>query len=167
MADTSPTVIARIRIEPARLDEIERRLLRAEAAADFVPELAKEWGRSKRRVWDYVARVRKRLAERARASKLDPDADAELVRALALETYRVAREGTDKGPDTRGMAAAVKLLGEMTGAIGPRRLELSGPGGGPIQTHAAVVVLPAIEPADGALAAQLGTPDPSAPEPRD
>lgn len=161
MADPSSPVIARTRIEPARLDEIERRLLSAEAAADFVPVLAKEWGRSKRRVWDYVARVRKRLAERARSRAISPEADAELVRALALETYRVARTGTDKGPDTKGMAAAVKLLGEMTGAIGPRRVELSGPGGGPIHTHAAVVVLPELEPrADGALASEPGTAEP-------
>lgn len=158
-SELAPRDIARTRIPPARLDEIERRLLAAEAAADFVPELATLWGKGKRTVWRYVAIVRARLAERAQSRAIAPEADAELVRALALETYRVARTGNEKGSDTKGMAAAVRLLAEMTGNVGPRRVEISGPNGGPVQTHAAVVVLPELD-ADGAVAPKRWPADP-------
>jgi len=158
-SELAPRDIARTRIPPARLDEIERRLLAAEAAADFVPELATLWGKGKRTVWRYVAIVRARLAERAQSRAIAPEADAELVRALALETYRIARAGNEKGPDTKGMSAAVRLLAEMTGNVGPRRVEISGPNGGPVQTHAAVVVLPELD-ADGALAPKRWPADP-------
>lgn len=119
-------------IPPGRLDAIEKMILAAEAPADFVPALAKEWGRSQRQVWKYVKRVRERLAERARA--VDPEADRETVRAMALETFRAAREGGEDGPDTKGMVAAAKLFGEITGAIGPKRVEITGKGGGAIET---------------------------------
>ena len=83
-------------IPAARLAEIERRLLTAEAPADFVPELAAQWGKSTRSLWDYVARVRKRLADRAAAAKVSPEADAEIVRSMLLQTYRDARTDCDR-----------------------------------------------------------------------
>lgn len=147
------------KIPAGRLEEIERRILAAEAPASFVRELAALWSTTTRQVWKYVARVRAKLSERAKSRAISPDADAELVRALALETYRVARMGTEKGPDTKGMAAAVRLLAEMTGNVGPRRVEISGPNGGPVQTHAAVVVLPELD-ADGAVAPKRWPADP-------
>ena len=158
------------RIPTERLDKIEALLLKGEAPADFVVPLAKEWNRSRRRVWDYVARVRRRLAERAQKVST-PEADAEIIRSLLLRAYRKAEEGGDMGPDARGMVAAVKLLAEITGVAGPKRLELSGPGGAPIQTQAVIRVvdlppldpdpLPADRPPDGgALGAEPGTPDP-------
>jgi len=160
MTDESHEKSSRARkIPPERLTEIEERMLRAEAPANFIPELRDAWGmRSTRQLWRYVAIVRARLAERAKSRAISPEADAELVRALALETYRIARAGTEKGPDTKGMAAAVRLLAEMTGNVGPRRVEISGPNGGPVQTHAAVVVLPELD-ADGAVAAEPRTAD--------
>ena len=130
------------KIPAGRLAEVERRMLAAESPADFSRALSAEWGCSERTIRSYVVIVRRRLAERAHSRAISPEADAELVRALALETYRIARAGNDKGPDTKGMAAAVRLLAEMTGNVGPRRVEISGPNGGPVQTHAAVVVLP-------------------------
>lgn len=129
--EASPVVSARapaVRIPPERLDAIETRLLRAEAPADFVPDLAAEWGRSQRRVWDYVARVRKRLAERAAAAEVDPKADAEIVRGMALDAFRTARAGGEKGPDAKGMVAATKLYAEITGALAPKRLDLTSKG---------------------------------------
>lgn len=122
---------AKSRIPAERLNVIERRLLKAEAPADFVPELAKEWGRSTRRVWDYVARVRKRLAERAKVH--DPDADREVIRAMLLEAYRVARAGTERGPDPKGMSQAARVLAEVTGVSAPRRVDITS-AGRPLQT---------------------------------
>lgn len=113
-------------IPPERLDEIERRLLRAEAPVDFVPDLAKEWKRCTRAVWKYVAIVRKRLA--ARAKSQDPDADREMIRGLALETYRTAREGNEKGPDAKAMVASLKLLSDLTGAAAPVKVDVTSAG---------------------------------------
>lgn len=121
-------------IPPGRLDEIERRILSAEAPADFVPTLAKEWTRSTRQLWKYVALVRKRLAERAKA--VDPEADRETVRAMVLDAYRTARKGGESGPDAKGMVAAAKLFADITGSVAPKRFEHSGPGGKPIETRA-------------------------------
>lgn len=130
----SPAIIAPARPKAARihgpwLDEIETRLLRAEAAADFVPHLARAWGRSKRRTWAYVAIVRKRLAARAAAAEVDPKADAEIVRGMALNAYRIAELGhPERGADAKGMVAATKLYAEITGALAPKRLDLTSKG---------------------------------------
>lgn len=117
-----------------RLAEIERRLLRAEAAADFVPELAALWMRSERSVWRYVARVRARLAERAKAARQSPEADAEIVRSMLLETYRSARTAKDR----KVQVAAAYRYAEVTGAKSPQRVDLT-TGGQPLpDAHAAL-----------------------------
>lgn len=147
MADeTAPNGIARpkSRIPAAWLDEIERRLLAAEAPGKFVPELAQKFGRHKRKVWNYVRVVRERLV--ARAATRTPEADREIVRAMALESYELAKSGSKKfGPDIKGMVAATKVYAEITGVIGPRKVEITGANGGPIETTAKVVMLPALE----------------------
>lgn len=128
MSGGAPEAIARARntYPTTWLDEIERRILRAEAPADFVPALAKEWGRGKRQVWKYVAKVRARLAERAKAH--DPAADAELIRALLLEAYRTAKAGTERGPDAKGMVAAAKTLADVTGCAAPKKVDVTSGG---------------------------------------
>lgn len=113
-------------IPPERLNEIERRILKAEAPADFVPDLAKEWKRSTRMVWTYVARVRARLAARAKAQ--DPEADREMIRQMLLHAYKVAEAGNERGPDTRGMVAAAKVLGDLTGAAAPVKVDVTSAG---------------------------------------
>ena len=127
----SPDAIARARAVSARLDVIETRLLGAEAPADFVPELSKAWGKHKRQVWRYVARVRARLAERAQASAISPEADAEIIRAMLLDAYRTARTGGEKGPDAKGMVAAARALADVTGVTAPRRVDVTS-GGKPL-----------------------------------
>lgn len=125
--------IARTRpIPSAWLDEIERRILRAEAPADFVHELAAKWGRHVRNVWRYVAKVRERLAERAKSHS--PEADAELIRALLLNAYRTAEAGGEKGPDAKGMVAAAKTLADVTGVSAPRKVDITS-GGAPLQIY--------------------------------
>ena len=123
----SQPVIAQRTTKPipkAWLDEIEQRMLRAEAPGDFVPELAKAYGRSKRRVWGYVAKVRAKLAERAKAQ--DPDADREMIRAMLLRAYRVAEVGTpERGADAKGMVAASKTLADVTGCTTPKRVDIT------------------------------------------
>lgn len=111
-------------IPAARLDEIERRLLSAEAPADFVPELCKAWGRSKRSVWGYVARVRRRLADRAAAARVSPEADAEIVRSMLLQTYRDARIDCDR----KTQVAAAYRYAEVTGAKAAQRVDVTSGG---------------------------------------
>lgn len=158
---TEPTA-PKTRIPPERLAEVERRILLIEAPADFVPELAREWRRSKRQVWTYVAIVRARLAARVKAA--DPDADRELTRSMLLEAFRAARIGhPEKGADAKGMVAAARTFGELTGAMGPRKVEITGRDGGPIATVATVVMMPALddEPpaADSPVAPEPGATD--------
>ena len=129
--------IARARrpIPAAWLAEIEPRIPRAEAPADFVPELAKEWGRHPRKVWGYVAKVRERLVERAKSH--DPEADREQIRSLLLRAYRTAEMGGEKGPDAKGMVAAAKTLADVTGVSAPRKVDITS-GGAPLQIYAPV-----------------------------
>jgi len=139
-------------IPTARLAEIERRLLSAEAAADFVPVLAAQWGRSRRSIWGYVARVRKHLSDRAAASKLSPEADAEIVRSMLLETYREARAEGDR----KTQVVAAYRYAEVTGAKSAQRLDVTSGG----KALASVVILPPLEPDDdadlSAVAAESG-----------
>ena len=118
---------ARKTIPRERLREIERRLLRAEAPADFVPELATLWEKSERSLWRYTERARARLAARAKAAQVSPEADAEIVRAMLLETYRDARgEG-----DRKTQVAAAYRYAEVTGAKRPQRVDVTS-GGQPL-----------------------------------
>ena len=115
---------ARKTIPRERLREIERRLLRAEAPADFVPELATLWEKSERTLWRYTERARARLAARAKAAQVSPEADAEIVRAMLLETYRDARgEG-----DRKTQVAAAYRYAEVTGAKAAQRLDVTSGG---------------------------------------
>ena len=115
---------ARKTIPRERLREIERRLLRAEAPADFVPELATLWEKSERSLWRYTERARARLAARAKAAQVSPEADAEIVRAMLLETYRDARgEG-----DRKTQVAAAYRYAEVTGAKAAQRLDVTSGG---------------------------------------
>lgn len=120
-------------IPEAWLSEIEARILRAEAPADFVDGLAKSWGRHPRNVWRYVAKVRDRLRERAKSH--DPDADREQIRSLLLRAYRTAEAGTEKGPDAKGMVAAAKALADVTGATAAQKVDITS-GGSPLQIYA-------------------------------
>lgn len=116
-------VIARANTYPkAWLDEIETRILRAEAPADFVPELAVQWNRTRRQVWRYVAKVRARLVERAKAH--DPDADREQIRSMLCRAFRKA----DGGGDAKGMVAAAKALADVTGITAPRKVDVTSGG---------------------------------------
>jgi hypothetical protein len=99
-------------------------MLSAEAPADFVPELAKAWGKSTRSLWDYVARVRKRLADRAAAAKVSPEADAEIVRSMLLQTYRDARTDCDR----KTQVAAAYRYAEVTGAKAAQKVDLTSGG---------------------------------------
>lgn len=114
--------------------EIERRLCAAEAAADIVAELAPRWGKSSRTLWRYVGRARARLADRAAAAKVSPEADAEIVRSMLLETYRDARGDGDR----KTQVAAAFRYAEVTGVKSPQRVDVTS-GGQPLaDAHAAL-----------------------------
>lgn len=161
--EVSPSVIAparaKTRVPAAWLAEIERMMLRAEAPADFVPALAKRWGRSARRVWGYVAKVRARLAARAKAA--DPDSDRELIRSLLLNAYRTAEVGGEHGPNTAGMVQAAKTLADITNVTTPRKIQVTGADGGPVDVRTTPDALH--ERVAAALAGAVGGAHPGAP----
>lgn len=107
-----------------QLAEIERRLCSAEAPAALVAELGPLWKKSRRTLWRYVARARARLAERAAAARVSPEADAEIVRAMLLETYRDARSEGDR----KTQVAAAYRYAEVTGAKAPQKVDVTSGG---------------------------------------
>ena len=132
-----------------RLQEVERRLLKAQSPTDFTGELSKLWGISKRQVWKYVARVRAQFAERAKLNH-SPEADREIAKSMLLNAYRVAEVGSVKfGPDCKTMVQAAKVYAEVTGALAPQQINHN--------VNAAVVVLPELE--TSAMATEPGTTD--------
>mgnify|MGYP000741703779 CR=1 FL=1 len=136
-------------IPTERLRVIEKKLYAAEAPGDFVPELAREWNRSIRQVWKYVAIVRKRIAEQSKLNS-DPEADREIAKQMLLEAYRTARVGSPKfGADGRTMVQAVRVYAELTGALSPQQVNHN--------VNASVVVLPDLE--ESAVGPEQGTPN--------
>lgn len=131
-------------IPRARLDEVERRYLHGEDEREIQRVLAVEFHITRRQVRKYLALVKAKLAEHARAQ--DPEAARARIEGLLLNAYRRAEEGSAKfGPDARGMVAAAKNLGDLYGVFAPRRHELTGPDGAPIATVARVVLLPPLD----------------------
>lgn len=146
-----------------RLDEVERRYLRGEDEREIQRELAVQYKITRRQVRNYLELVKKKLAEQVKS--VSPDEGRARVEGLLLNAYRLASIGSPKfGPDSRGMVAAAKHLGDLYGSFAPKKHELTGADGGPIATTARVVLLPALDadPDDGAsdrVAAQHRAPD--------
>lgn len=117
------------------------------------------FGVTARTARNYLARVKAKLAARCPP---DPAAARARAEAMLLETYELARVGTERGPDTKTMAVVAGRLAQLHGADAPARHEVSGPAGGPLETVARVVLMPALEPDDdrGAVAAEPGSADP-------
>ena len=134
-AETSADALARAgewtRTDPARLDEVERRLLEAQAPRRIEHDLAKAWGVTRRHVRRYLATVRKRLAKNA-ASR-DPAVDAEIAREMLLDAYSTAKIGGEHGPNPGAMVQAARVYAEITGALKPARVDITS-GGKPIRT---------------------------------
>lgn len=148
-------------IDPARIDLAERLYLAGRTPRSIERTIAHRFGVTTRTARNYLARAKKRLGNRP-ANAINPDAGRTRAESLLLEAAAMARAKEDP----KALAIIAHRLAELDGAVGPRRIELSGPGGGPIQTHAAVVVLPELEPrADGALAPEPRTADPVPGEP--
>ena len=118
------------RIPPERLDEVERRLLGAQAPRRIEVELAALYGVTRRQVRTYLLVVRKRLAKNA-ASR-DPAVDAEIAREMLLDAYSTARTGGEHGPNPGAMVQAARVYAEITGALKPQRVDITS-GGKPIR----------------------------------
>jgi hypothetical protein len=86
----------------------------------------------KRAVRTWIAKVRKRLGNRF---VRNPEAAAARAEAMALETFKLARDrvhvdrrtgAAHADPDTKTMALIALRLGEMLGAFAPKKIEHSG-----------------------------------------
>jgi len=102
-----------------RLDEVERRILRAESSHDIERECSALWGTTRRNIRRYVAIVRRRLGDRVR--DIAPEADGAQVRAMLEAAYRVANEDRD----AKGMVAAARTLADVTGVAAPRKVDIT------------------------------------------
>ena len=147
-------------IDPIRIDHAERLYLAGRTPRTIQRTLTRTYGVTPQTARHYLARAKKRLASRP-SNEISPDAARARAESLLLEAAAMARAKEDP----KALAMIAHRLAELDGAVGPRRVELSGPGGGPIQTHASVVVLPELERPDGAVASEPGTTDPISREP--
>lgn len=133
-AETSSGCLARAgegsRLDPARLDDVERRLLEAQAPRRIERDLSAAWGVTRRQVRTYLSVVRKRLAKMA-ASR-DPAVDGEIAREMLLDAFATAKAGGEHGPNAGAMVQAAKAYAEITGAAQPTRVDITS-GGKPIR----------------------------------
>ncbi len=117
-------------IDPARLDEVEKRLLSAETPRKIERDLSAAYGITRRQVRNYIAIVRKRIA--STAASRDPAVDGEIAREMLLNAYKVAEIGGEHGPNPGAMVQAARTYAEVTGALKPARVDLTS-GGKPLQ----------------------------------
>ena len=117
-------------IDPIRIDHAERLYLAGRTPRTIQRTLTRTYGVNPSTARSYLARAKKRLGNRP-ANAINPDAGRARAESLLLEAAAIARSKEDP----KALAIIAHRLAELDGAIGPRRLELSGPGGGPIQTH--------------------------------
>lgn len=119
------------RVPPERLDEVERRLLAAEAPRRIERDLSALYGVTRRQVRTYLSVVRKRLAKVARSR--DPVVDGEIAREMLLDAFATAKLGGEHGPNAGAMVQAAKAYAEITGAAQPQRVDITS-GGKAIRT---------------------------------
>lgn len=129
------------KIPSGRLPRVEKMYLSGSCERDIVDALSVEWDVTHRTIRNYLARVRDKLAK---LPKITPEAARARIESMLLDTYAIAKAGTEKGPDAKSMVAAVSRLGELDGVLGTRRMEISGKDGGPL-TIQQVVLMPALE----------------------
>lgn len=130
------------KIPRGRLERVEELWLRCIPETKIAAKLALEFECSRRNVWRYIALVREKL--KSTRSTRTPEEERERVESLLSEAEDLAR----KNEDARAFVQCVRTRSELNSLLGPRRFEVSGPDGGPLQTQAKIVVLPELDAAD-------------------
>lgn len=130
------------KIPRGRLERVEELWLRCIPETKIAAKLAVEFGCTKRNVWRYIALVREKL-KKTRSTRT-PEEERERVEALLSEAEELARSSVD----ARAFVQCVRTRSELNSLLGPRRFEVSGPDGGPLQARAEIVVLPELDTTD-------------------
>lgn len=118
-------------------------------------KLSREFNVSCRAVRTWIKIVVDKLG---RAESANTEAARARASEMLLNAYLLARgrkgytkDGPYDDPDVKAMVAAAHRYAELHGAVGPKRVELSGPNGGPVPTRAEVVILPPLEAIDASF----------------
>lgn len=127
-SSASADCLARVgsRTPPERLEEVERRLLAAQAPRRIERELSAQYGVTRRQVRTYLSVVRKRLAKYAKSR--DPMVDGEIAREMLLDAFETAKVGGEHGPNASAMVQAARAYAEITGAAQPQRVDITSGG---------------------------------------
>lgn len=111
----------------ARIDHAERLYVAGKSSQSIQRTLAKAYEVSLRTARSYLARAKARITKRGENAP-NPDAGRARAESLLLEAAKFAREQQDP----KALALCAQRLAELDGALGPKRVEHSGPNGGPI-----------------------------------
>ena len=112
----------------ARIDHAERLYVAGKSSQSIQRTLAKAYEVSLRTARNYLARAKARITKRGENAP-NPDAGRARAESLLLEAAKFAREQQDP----KALALCAQRLAELDGALGPKRVEISGPGGKPFE----------------------------------
>ncbi len=160
-----------------RIARVEELWLASKSDRQIQRIMCDEFEVSMRQVRRYIVLVEAKMAA---LPGTKPEATRVRVRNMLLETFRRARSrkrtvvvgaGRDAtieivpDPDLKTMATCSRHLAELDGAIGAKKIEVTGKDGGPIQSAVARVV--AMPPMDDPPAAETVHAEPIHPDPTD
>lgn len=111
-------------IDPIRIDHAERLYVAGRSPRSIQRTLAKAYTVDARTARRYLARAKARITKRGEHAP-NPDAGRARSESMLLEAARFAREQQDP----KALALCAQRLAELDGALGPKRVEISGPGG--------------------------------------
>lgn len=118
-----------VRIPRERIDKAAELYLKGLQRSSITSELCKLFKVSARQARKYVALALRRFAH---AEPVSPEAARARSEEMLLEAAELARAKKD----AKALATCAARLAELAGATGPKKLEVSGPGGGPVRmTH--------------------------------
>lgn len=116
-----------MKLDPDRIDLAERLYLAGRSPLSIQRTLARKFAITLRTARRYLARAKRRLSDRGEHAP-NPDAGRARAEEMLLTAARFAREQQDP----KALALCAQRLAELDGALGPKRIEHSGPNGGPI-----------------------------------
>lgn len=111
-------------IDPLRIDHAERLYLAGRTPRSIQRTLVKAYTVSPSSARRYLALAKARIAKRGYSAP-NPDAGRARAEGMLLEAAALARA---KG-DPKALALCAQRLAELDGALGPKRVEITGPGG--------------------------------------
>lgn len=136
-------------IDPIRIDHAERLYVAGRSPRSIQRTLAKAYTVDARTARRYLARAKARITKRGEHAP-NPDAGRARSESMLLEAARFAREQQDP----KALALCAQRLAELDGALGPKRVEISGPGGKPFEHRSTATddLLAALDAFSGGLA---------------